>query len=460
MTIAQFKIFIISFVYFTGGLLFSVKGQESWPLNFLPGLAQSSILNPAVQNKTDKLVIGLPVVSGIHFDWDANINLNSLSSNNFKTYDVGAFYNSIEKTGDGSFSGNISMFYASLKIDDWNFTISLSDRVNATTKFDSDIVKLIRDGINNYYGANENVGSAKFDFLYYRELAFGFSKKIWKQMDVGIRPKIYFGKFYFETHNTNLLFETDTENRELLLKPEGSFTLSAPVIYNSGADKNFINFSANVLPGDYFFNLRNLGLAVDLGIVFRPNKHYEFSASVRDIGFIGFKHNTFNVDFTDPIRYNENNLYQSVNFEESHYLEPREALKALGDSVSYIISVENANIRTFTSIPVNINFSGKYNFSKTLSGGFSNQFFYLAENSINQFSGFVHSSIKDKFEVAGSLTLYNFSKFLVGFGGSYSTSFSQIYFSSNNILGIFQATTTKNLNLCFGINLLFTTKNY
>lgn len=460
MTISQFKKIIVLSIFFALAFQFAGWTQESGALFFLPGVSQSSIINPAIQNKTDNLVIGLPVISGIQFDWDANITINSLSPDYFASYSFDSFFNDLEETGNGRFAGNISMFYASLKIQDWNFTVSLSDRANATTNFDRNIVKLIRDGTNNYYGTNENFGSGTFNFKYYRELAFGFSKRVGKKLDVGVRPKILFGKFYFDTHDLNFSVETNTENRELLLIPEGSFTLSAPFKYNYDPDKNFTNFSANVLPGDYFLNMRNLGLAVDLGIVFRPNKQYEFSASLLDIGFIGFKYNTFEVDFTDPLRYHENNLYQSVSPEESYYIEPREALKAFGDSVSYIISPINTNLRTFTTIPLKVNISGKYNISRTLSAGVFNQFSYFGKQSVNQFSGFVHSAFKEKFELAGSLTFYNFSKVLVGFGTSYTSSFFQVHVSSNNFLGIIQPTTTKNLNLCFGINLLFATKNY
>ena len=85
--------------------------------------------------------------------------------------------------------------------------------------------------------------------------------------------------------------------------------------------------------------------------------------------------------------------------------------------------------------------------------------FILHETFSNPFFGICTINLK-KIEPAGNLIRYNFPKVFVRFGSSYTTKFFQGFVSFNNFLGIIRSTTTKNLNLCFGINLLFATKNY
>ena len=129
------------------GIILSVQilgfSQESNFLQFLPGVSQSSTLNPAIQNKTDKIVIGIPVISGMQFGWNSNFSLNSLFSKGF-SYSFANFYDNLDKQGKARFAANLSMFYTSFKLNNWNLSFSLSEKIYGTTTFDRDIVKIIR----------------------------------------------------------------------------------------------------------------------------------------------------------------------------------------------------------------------------------------------------------------------------------------------------------------------------
>ena len=78
---------------------------------------------------------------------------------------------------------------------------------------------------------------------------------------------------------------------------------------------------------------------------------------------------------------------------------------------------------------------------------------------MNKFSGFINAKIKTNFEMVGSLTLYNLNGVRIGAGGSYTSQKAQVFVISGNVLSLFQPIGAKDLNLCFGVNLFFTTKN-
>lgn len=439
-------------------LSFAIKmeGQEAGPHFLLPGVSQTSLFNPAQINETDKLVLGMPLFSGFYGNWNANVPINSFFFDGF-SYSFKKLYNELAPQGKADVSARASVFYASLNHNKFTYSLSVSERFVSSTTFDRDIVKLIRDGTMEYYGSNEYFGEGDFHFQHFRELAVGISKRVWSGLDVGIRPKLLFGRLFFDAPGIQLSVETDEENEQLLVKPEGNFKLAGPFTHSRNEAYKISSFSANIFPGDYFFQPRNMGFALDIGVISRPNKNFEFAFSLLDAGLTTFKHNAFDVEFARPARYPEYRLYQSLNPGGEKYIEPREALIAFGDTASYIINVSDDVSRSLTLLPVKLNISGKIHFSKTLTAGIHNQFSYFHERPRNLFSAFVQSKLSEKTTLSGGFSLYNLSAVWPGLGISHTSGKLQFFFSTNNISGIIQPAAAKHLNLCLGINLLFDT---
>lgn len=446
-----FSVFLFCFV------IFGASSQESASLYYLPDIPQASMENPAIQNPSEKLVIGMPFLSNISGQWNSSVPLNALFSKGF-SYSFHRLYDSLDELGRIQASGGATVFYASLAHNQYSFSLSVSERAFTDGVFDREIIRIIRDGTQDFFGLNENLGNATMHLTHYRELATGVSKQIWKGLNVGIRPKILFGKFHFSGEDLNLSVESNPDPEQLLLKTEGNFILAGPLQHVRDSVYKSSTFWADFSPGDYFFQARNLGIALDLGIIFKPNKFSEISLSVADAGIIGFRHKTYDADFTRPVIYRPQNFYQSNNPDGFKYLEPREAIIAFGDSVSYVIDVNEARMRTFSSLPLKINIAGKYIFSERITAGFHNQFKNYKLKPLNLFSVFATATLHPNFAFYGSLALLNVQNVFPGFGASYTTNWLQVYFTSNNISGIIQPMETKQLNLSFGVNFLFDTQ--
>jgi len=434
-----------------------MMAQETSVLYNFSGLPQSAFVNPAIQNTTGRLVIGMPVFSGVYGDWNSSVPLNSLFSRGF-SYSFSRFYNALGEQGSARVNAGVTVFFASMKHQDYTFSLSVSERGFGAGRFDREIVRFIRDGTLGFFGTNEDLGSATFFFRHYRELAPGISKQIWEGLDIGIRPKVLFGKLNFEMEEMFMSVESPEENGKMFLKPEGTFKLSGPFKHKRDTIFHFSSFTAGVSPGDYFFQPRNLGVALDFGIVYRPNKFAEWSFSITDAGLIGFRHNSFDTKFSRPIIYSANRPYQSNAPDEDCYLEPREALKAFGDSVSYIIDVSDAEKRNYSALPTKIHAAAKFRLSEKTTLGASNQVTFFSDKTQNSFTPFVETFFFPNLGMYGSLTLMNFSAVLPGFGLTYTGDFLQFYLAGNNISGIFQPASAKHVNLCLGINFLFKTK--
>jgi len=454
MAVSAFKKAIIFSVLTWLTFNICIKAQETLPSYLMPGTAQQSLFNPAYQNKSGKLIIGIPLLSGIEASSNTSVTFNSIFSEGFK-YSFKKLYNDLGDQGEAQIFANASMFFASLKHNNYTYSLSISERVFSELIFDKEIIKLIRDGTQKYYGTNENFGGVSFRLQQFREIAPGISKRINQNLDIGIRLKILFGKLYLNTKNIYLSAETDPQNNELLIKSQGSYKLSGPFSYNSDSENSLSTFSTKIYPGDYFFQPRNLGFALDAGIIFRPSDITELSVSLNDIGFTGFKYNSYRVQFTRPLRYTEYSLYQSHSPEEVNYREPLEALRAYSDSLINITDVNESPDRFISYLPIKINISGKYQFSEKYFGGIINQFYFMNKKLANLFSAFIYTSSVKNFEFGTGVSVYNLRCLKPGLGISYSRKKYQIFFTSNNIWGIINPTGSKHLNLYFGINLLF-----
>jgi hypothetical protein len=92
-----------------------------------------------------------------------------------------------------------------------------------------------------------------------------------------------------------------------------------------------------------------------------------------------------------------------------------------------------------------------------LATGVNNQFSFYGENSVNILSGFAQKKF-NRFEIGGSLSLYNISNVWLGISASYTAKNVQYFIATKNISGIIQLESAKHINLLFGMNLLFTTE--
>ncbi|MFW6370318.1 MAG: DUF5723 family protein [Bacteroidota bacterium] len=424
--------------------------QETSPLFFLSGVPQASLENPARQNQPGKLIVGIPILSGIHMNWNSNMAFNYLFSDGF-SYSFHRFYDALDENGKTQAGINMSVFFASLKHNNLTYSISVSEKGVANGNFDREIVRLIRDGLIDFYGTDQNLGSGFLQFRHYKELSFGVAAEFWEGLDIGIRPKLLFGKYFLDTNDFEVAVTTDTQNNDLLIGVEGEYFMSAPLSYDE-------SFRANIIPGDYFFQARNLGFALDAGFVLQTDNGIEWSASLLDAGAIGFNHKAFDMNMARPFRYSEEKHYRSHTPETEHYVEPREALRHLSDSLSFFLQVEDSNKRMLSVLPMKINAAAKVYVSEKTSLGLANQFVYFKRQPVNIVSAFTNIKFGTSFELAGNVSLYNLNEIAPGIGAFYSARRTQFFLATNNILGFIYPTSAKHLNLSLGMNFIFDTE--
>ena len=448
--------YIFVFIFLFLGTWLQAYPQDGNPLQYLSDVSQSASLNPAFQNKTEKLVVGFPIASGAWLDWKANFSLNYIFSKNF-AYSFDKFYNELGKSGNELATIKIPVLYLSLRQENQNFTFSVTERIFTQSSFDHKFLKFIDNGLQPYYGKTEEYGPMSIHTYHYRELAFAYSRQLWEGFTVGIRPKMLFGRINYDLNDMYIHVLTDTGAKQLLIQPEGNYKIAGALEVTYNPDNDATSIKPNPDFSDYFFNFRNLGAAIDLGFEFKTGKT-EISAAISDLGFFTMNHSVYDVTYSDAIRFDEENLYQSTNPSGDNYNEPRFALQQLIDSIPFVITAQPGSQNLVENIPLKLNAMVRHSISKTMDAGISAQFTIFNENSKSYLSSFGHAILNDRFDLAASLTLLDFKKLLPGVGASYTAKHTQVYLSANNITALLWPSSAKYLNLCFGVNFLFSTR--
>ncbi|WP_297094263.1 DUF5723 family protein [uncultured Draconibacterium sp.] len=431
--------------------------QNGNPVQFLSEVSQSSLSNPAFHNKTEKLVIGLPLLSGGAFKWNANFSPDYLFSKNFD-YSFGHFYGSLNEPGDIATVATLPLLYFSLKKDKRTIGISLSERIVVSGNFDQEILNFIDQGLLPYYGQEEEFGPVSLKTHLFRELAFSYAKQVTKKLSLGVRAKVLFGQYFYDIDNLKITIQTDEERQLLQIMPSGTYRISGPIkiIHNPIEGKTSIK--PNLTAGDYFFKFRNMGAGIDLGFEYELNKQTTIAFAIADLGFTTLKSRVSDNTLSGTIDYTERNLYQSSNSDAPYYLEPRDALLALSDSLPYITSAKTVTQRQYELLPVKLNLMATHQLNERMKLNFSDNLTYYDGEANNYLSAYFNIFLGTRFELSSGLNLYNLEQVLPGFACSYTARGVQLYLATNNIAKLVQPSKAKNLNLRFGVNLLFSTQ--
>lgn len=433
------------------------KAQNGNPLQFLSQVSQSSQVNPAFHNQTDKLVIGLPLLSGASLKWKANFSPNYIFSENF-SYSFDRFYRTLGEPGDVDSEATLPVIYLSLRKNKNTFSFTLTEKFLASGNFDHEILKFIDLGLIAYYGKEEEYGPISLRTKYYRELAFSYARKVNNNWSIGVRPKLLFNKFYNHIENMYVNVQTLPDQDLLQIIPSGNYQIYGPIHVTYNPIQHKTTIKPDLTAGDYLFKFENLGAAIDFGFSYNLNKQTSISLAVTDLGYTTLGHRSYNNTFNGSIDYHKENLYQSVNPDAANYFEPKEAMLALTDSLPYVTSTKVFTQRQYEMLPLKLNMIATHHLNDRMKLNFADNLIYQREEITNYLSAYFNILLGTYFELSSGLNLYNMEQIIPGFACSFTQKSVQVYIATNNIAKLAQPYKAKNLNLRFGVNFLFSTQ--
>lgn len=458
------KIFVIGLILFVKQS--NLLAQESTTLQFMKGMPQSDLMNPALHNDSSKVVIGLPGMSGMYFDFNSGFPISDLIHKgtgmlaDSLVIDIEKFHHSLSTTNPVQQHFSLPLFYLAIRIKKSFFSIGITEKEVAQFTFAKNLVTFIKDGNAPYMGQNFDLGDINMDAFHYREFALGYSNELIKnKLTIGGKAKVLYGKFALQTERMNLKVETAADGSYLNLNSDMKINFSAPVAVEFDEENYFTGINGDdVDPKDYMLQTGNTGLAFDLGAVYKLTPRITFSGSIIDMGKISFKENLNNLTHVSTYKWEGIDFSKSIGESQEDYVDPADLvddeMKKIENSFKPKRS-EFASEAFDVNIPVKIYLGGTYGVSKNMNIGILDRIYKNGNVSQNTLTLSANTLIGNFLSLSGSYSMIDNSTKNLGLGIAIRMGFMQLYLVGDNVLAIADPSKVDYANLRFGLNYLF-----
>lgn len=442
------NIFVFSmFVWFN-----VVVAQQDHTLFFMHTLPASNSVNPAIPILCN-FYIGIPGMASTHF----NYNNNSLKINDFFSdqrvndslrFDFGNAVSSIKRRAFVSEEMHLTLFTAGYRWSDFYLNFSITEKQNTAIMLPGDFARLAWDGNTQFSGEKLSLKGFRLNFNHYREYALGGSKQIDEDLRIGLKAKLLFGKSNIYTANAKGSLYTDNSTFALDGQSKATIKTSIPIQYVVDSAGYIVSADyQDPSLANYFLNRDNLGVAFDLGFIYKKDEKIEISGSLLNLGLIRWKSDANTLKSSGSIHY-EGTTSDNV-FSEAGDIEN------VMDSVMHIFGFSPTEGAYFSTLTPELYVGATYQVTNKLRAG-ALLYTPIYRNRIYPSVTFSANSLFFKYFTGSfSYTIQNnqFGNLGLGFGLKFGPLSAHLI--SDNVPGFFALDQTKNINFRLGVGLLF-----
>jgi hypothetical protein len=299
----KFQVCFILLIFLDLGS-FKLSSQQVNSIYFLENVPARNLLNPAFQPVSD-FYISLPVIGYSQFDVRNNsVALNDLFyKQNGKTISflenqsgINHFLSKLQQISvlQADLQTNLLSFGGKTNNIGWNF--SLIEKLNIKTILPADMFNLILVGTPDILHNAYDLNSLEIDTSFYTEAAFGISKQVNDKLTVGGKLKLLLGSANISNVNQKLNLNAGFENWNL--SAQGSINTS------SSSNVAFPNISLLTNNLNDLFKFTGMGLAFDMGAIYKFSPRLTLSSALLDVGFINWNKNPKNLNFKTNFNFN------------------------------------------------------------------------------------------------------------------------------------------------------------
>jgi hypothetical protein len=462
-------------ITFSLALVFGA-GQQAWAqtqnsLYFMNGIPQTNRVNPARQPQCG-FYIGIPILSPLSTQITSDplvyddVIYPHPSEDSLITFlhplgDQEAFLNKLKPLNVVLADTRVSALSFGFGTGAGFFSLDLTVRAEADLNYPGDLARLLLEGADE--GGVYNMDGVGPNFSGFDEIAVGWSKAFGNKWQVGIRGKALFG--FGNLSFTRSEFEVSTSEDLWNIQSDMELYASLPfaeVVYDEDGKIEDIIVEEDISstrPAALFrqaFNVKNFGLAVDLGADYRPSDRWLLSASVLDIGYIHWTDEIHQVSFKtdyDFVGLEVNPFDFTGDGSLGDYIDS--SFSAIGDSLSGELEFTpggsyNSRLNPKLYIGASWWATPKINF------GILSRTDFLRETIFEQLTASANFAAGRILNFTLSYTFMNGNWKNLGAGISINAGPLNIYAVSDNTLdAIIWPEDAQSVNLWFGMNLVF-----
>ena len=458
---------LIVFMFSSSAFL---SAQESTTLQFMKGMPQSDLQNPALHNDSSKVVIGLPGFSGLYADFNSGFALNDVVRkgtgmlSDSLVVDIDRFYNSLSPINSVQQHFSLPLLYLGFRKNRSFFSIGLTFKEVTQFSFEKTLIAFIKDGNAPYIGQNYDLGDLKVNSFGYSEMALGYSNELIRnKLTIGGKVKLLYGNFAAQTERMNLKVETAADGSSLIMNSDMKLNLSAPLTVEYDDEGYFSGFNDDdIEPMDMITQTDNMGFAFDLGAVYKVTPKLTLSASMIDLGKISFKSNVNSVSKVTSYNWTGIDFSNSIDDSNVDYVDPSDLVDDELEKIenSFKPKRSDFNSEAFdVKIPTKIFVGGTYDLGSKFNVGVLNRYYKLGDASTNTLTFSGNAMIGNFFSLSGSYSMIGNSNNNVGLGVALRMGFMQLYLVSDNLLSLNDPSKAEYVNARIGMNFLFGRKH-
>jgi hypothetical protein len=419
---------------------------------------RSLFYNPALNNPGDKIRISIFPVVTTDFELSLPISLNDVfikkDGSSLYELNVSRLEGKVGKVNLSMFNSTIGLFNISGRWHSANWGFQVYDNVIAAFSFEKNLIGFVNSG-NSAFINQEFSTNIPVSFRHYDTWQISYANEMNEKFNVGISAKLYFGKSTI-TSKTNLTLFTEEKIDYIDIGLSGKVKAAGPVesSVNYPGFVNGIALQPDISLAKYLFEFRNPGFGVDIGFDYHYNKHFKFSASITDLGFISWLSNINSVNINGSYRWKGFDISELVNYPKDKTVIDKLENISFADSMLYN-ALTPANQSFVTLTPVKIHMAADYQYSKRLSFSAINRLILMDRFLRESFLLSGSYLINDHWEVYSGLYLTYRSYFNIPTGVSFKNERIRILLSTSNLWGVFLPSYSRNFGGSLSVEILF-----
>lgn len=435
--------------------------QITGSLFMLPDNFYAQMYNPSYMRTDDAVAFSVAGVGGFSFINQGNFKISDLittTSSGNPVIDFENFYNNIKTDNFFRQDFSLPMAFFSIPVKEGIFSFYYKENFSSVLKFKKDIFEFLI--IGNYAPDYRYFNSDNIELLTigYREFAFGYSKNLNKKIDVGARAKLLFGAALVDANNWNYGIGTTGNGDIVSLNSRGSGQLMLPVPVIVRSDSTLYSVEKEKAATRYLTAYQNPGIAIDLGVTFYINESSTFSAAIRDLGGIWYRHNTNNMYQDVNDNFEGFDLISAVRYpEEQGYTDPAELVALAKDNIRLVYHPVLVETGFIFKLPLKTVFHYQYLYSNKHSFGITNQSAFQRNNFQNILTLSAMQS-RANLSVFENLNLHGASDISLGGGIQYEGNFIHAFLATDNVIAFYHPAANKTFSITAGICLLLNHK--
>ncbi|MFW5832082.1 MAG: DUF5723 family protein [Prolixibacteraceae bacterium] len=285
------------------------------------------------------------------------------------------------------------------------------------------------------------------------EIAAGMSIRAGKKLKVGGRVKLLFNEVFAELNNWNYTMKTHANGDEVLLSSQGQAYISAPVVLGKDRSGLVHGIELQEVMAESLLKFQNPGVAFDFGLTSEINNFSSFDISIRNLGIIWLRKNTFSLFQDKDFRYSGMDISNSLDAGDENYVSTLDVMLNTKRNFKNVFRPSLDSVKTVRGLSPKLNVSYKYRISDSFSAGVGNQ------TDLNK--SFIRNTLSlgalytmKRLELSSSLSLHNTESFSVGGGVQWNNAFSQLFLFTDNFSALYYPASQKSFSVTFGMNLL------